>query len=350
MILRVAVAIAVLALAFGVLLPQMADYGEAWDAITTMDAGVIVLLALVACWNLFTYWPVLVLAQPGLRLREAAVVNQASTAVANTVPAGAAVAVGVTFRMLRAWGFTSESITNQTLVTGLWNQFVKFGMPVLGMVAVAISGDVDSSVIRLSVWGVAALAATVAVGAVALRAEHSTARLGALLDRCVGQILRALGRPRDTQIQAWLLRLRIQLRMLLHARALPLSAAALVSHLSLFLVLLVAIRAVGVSSAQLSWTAVLLGFALVRLLSAIPITPGGVGVVELGYLGFLGQSTTGDVDSDLAAAVLLFRAITYMLPVVLGGAAWLVFQRTPHWRHEANSRGLVATGDRLVAT
>jgi putative heme transporter len=53
-----------------------------------------------------------------------------------------------------------------------------------------------------------------------------------------------------------------------------LTLATLVSHLSLFLVLLLALRHVGVGESQVSWVEVLAAFAFVRLLSAFPITPG----------------------------------------------------------------------------
>ena len=50
--------------------------------------------------------------------------------------------------------------------------------------------------------------------------------------------------------------------------------AAYVSELSVFLVLLVALRAVGVDSSQVSWSVVLASFSLVRILQSVPITPG----------------------------------------------------------------------------
>jgi uncharacterized membrane protein YbhN (UPF0104 family) len=62
-----------------------------------------------------------------------------------------------------------------------------------------------------------------------------------------------------------------------------LTLTTLVSHLSLFLVLLLALRHVGVAESQVSWIEVLAAFSLVRLLSAFPITPGGLGVVELAW-------------------------------------------------------------------
>src|SRR6266540_512476 len=66
-----------------------------------------------------------------------------------------------------------------------------------------------------------------------------------------------------------------------------LTVSALVSHFALYLVLLLALRHVGVSEREINWAQVLGVFAFVRLISAFPITPGGIGLVELGYIGGL---------------------------------------------------------------
>lgn len=84
-LLQVAVALAAVALVFGFAIPRLADYGAAWRAVTTLGAAEVATVLLAGLGNLVSYWPALVLALPGLRLREAALVNHASTAVANTV-------------------------------------------------------------------------------------------------------------------------------------------------------------------------------------------------------------------------------------------------------------------------
>lgn len=338
---RFVIATAVLVVVFGFAMPRIADYGEAWDAIVAMTAPELAVLAIAGLWNLFTYWPVLMLALPGLRLREAAVVNQASTAVANTVPAGSAVAVAVTFRILRGWGFTTESITNQTVLTGAWNQLVKLAMPVIALLIVAATGELQGRFVDLALWGVTVLCLFIGVSFVVLRIPRATERVGAALDLWVSYLFRAVGRPRTTAIQPWLVRLRAQMIGLLRHRAPALSAAAIVSHLSLYLMLLACIRVIGLSAEELSWSKVLVGFALVRLLSAIPVTPGGVGVVELGYVGFLATGDADGLESAVTAAVLVFRAITYALPVALGAPAWILYQGADSWRHPPNSRGTV---------
>jgi hypothetical protein len=48
--------------------------------------------------NLVTYWLANMAALPGLGLGHAAVLTQTTTSVANTLPAGGAIAVGLTYR------------------------------------------------------------------------------------------------------------------------------------------------------------------------------------------------------------------------------------------------------------
>lgn len=346
-LLRVGLALVVLIVVFGFALPGTADYGEAWATIADMTAVELGVIALAGLWNLVTYWPMMTLALPGLKLREAAVVNQASTAVANTVPAGAAISFGVTHEMLRSWGFTSPSIASHILATGLWNTLVKFGLPVIAVVAVAATGELEGSLVKLALVGLGVIGAVLATGVFALRAETSTRQVGGWLDRLVGAPigrLRRRSRPAGGGIEGWLVGVRAQMLDLVYSTGYRITAAAVVSHLSLYAVLVITLRNVGVSEAEASWAKVLAGFAFVRLLSAIPITPGGVGIVELGYVGFLATGAAAGLDSQIAAAVLVFRAVTYVLPIGLGAVAWLVFRSARSWHQPPNTRGGISDG------
>ena len=67
------------------------------------------------------------------------------------------------------------------------------------------------------------------------------------------------------------------------------------------------------------------GWALVRMVASIPITPGGVGIVELGLTGALvgfGGTTRGVV-----AAVLVYRFLTVVPTLALGLLAAFTFRR-----------------------
>jgi uncharacterized membrane protein YbhN (UPF0104 family) len=77
---------------------------------------------------------------------------------------------------------------------------------------------------------------------------------------------------------------------LLAARDWRITAATVASYLTLWLVLLACLRGTGLSQTQMPWQTSLAAFAFIRLLTALPITPGGLGVTGLGLVGILAAS------------------------------------------------------------
>jgi uncharacterized protein (TIRG00374 family) len=112
---------------------------------------------------------------------------------------------------------------------------------------------------------------------------------------------------------------------LVEHRWIAITATTLVSHLSLYLVLLVTLRHVGVSNDEVSWAQVLAVFAFARLATAIPLTPGGAGVVEAVLIG--GLVTAGGAKPQVVAAVLVYRALTWLLPIPIGVVCFLWWRR-----------------------
>ena len=120
-----------------------------------------------------------------------------------------------------------------------------------------------------------------------------------------------------------------QARGLIAARGWRITAATVASHLLLWVVLLTCLRAVGLSQAEVPWQTSLAAFAVVRVLTVLPLTPGGVGITELGLVGFLAAGTGHPVSAQVTAAVLLYRAVTYLPPIPLGAAACLAWRHAP---------------------
>jgi uncharacterized membrane protein YbhN (UPF0104 family) len=97
-------------------------------------------------------------------------------------------------------------------------------------------------------------------------------------------------------------------------------------------VLLLALRFAGVDAGQAGWVEVLAVFSFARLLTAIPFTPGGLGVIELALI--TGIAATGGERAEVAAGVLIFRALTFVLPIPLGLATYVFWRRNTSWRRE----------------
>jgi putative heme transporter len=329
---KTALAVAVVVAVFGFFFPRLASYRDVWSTIQRLSPTEIAVLVVVSSWNLLTYWLFNISALPGLRIREAAVSNLASTAVANTVPAGAAVGIGVTASTLSSWGFDAAAITRFTLVTGIWNNFVKLGLPVVALGVLASSGEVTRGLGIASVIGLAVLVASMTLLALMLRSDSLAGRIGGWLARPVNAIRRLARRPEVSDLPDRAADFRRDVVELVRRRWPAITATCAVSHLSLWLVLLLSVRAVGLSESDVGWAQTLAAFAFVRLLSAVPVTPGGVGVAELGLTAALAHGLSDALAARAAAAVLLFRALTWFVPIPLGLAAYAFWNRNESWR------------------
>ncbi len=334
-VVQAVVSLAVVGAIFFGVLPQVTDLGEVGSEIAAMTAIEIGTLLVVAAWNLLTYLFVWVACLPGLSYGQAMVVTQSTTAVANTVPAGSAVSIGLGYSMFSSWGFKRSAITLALLVSGIWNNFVKLGLPVLALALLAVAGETSAGRIVAALLGIAALLAVVAIFTAALRTEAAARKVGLVAQRVAAPAARLLRRRPPEGWDTAVRRFRSKTILLLSSRWHWLTLATFVSHLSLYLVLLVSLRHVGVSDNEVSWVEVLAAFAFVRLLSAIPITPGGLGVIELGLIAAL--VTAGGERPEVVASVLVYRSLTYLLPIPVGIACYGVWRRNKRWRRASPS-------------
>jgi uncharacterized membrane protein YbhN (UPF0104 family) len=287
-------------------------------------------------WNLATYQFVMVTTMPGMRLREATVSTMTTTAVSNTVVGGAALSLGLTYAMNSSRGFSRSRTSVSLLLSGLWNNFAKLALPVLALAMLALTSSTPSPGRVVSgLVGVAALVAAVVLLGLLLRSRESAARIGTGAGRVASALRRPFGKP---PVEGWdraTTKFRDRTVLLLRARWHWLTLATVVSQLSLFVVLLVALRAVGVDAQDVGAIEALAVFAFARLLTAIPFTPGGLGVIELALI--TGLSAAGGARAEVAAAVLIFRGLTYVLPILLGVIAYLFWRHDKSWRRAPNS-------------
>jgi uncharacterized membrane protein YbhN (UPF0104 family) len=322
-------------------IPKLADYSAVWDTIHAMTWLEIATLIAATVFNLFTYWWQNMASLPGLRTAQAAVCNQTTTTVADTVPAGGYIALGLTYAIYRSWGFSNGAITLSVLVTGVWNIFMKLGLPILALAALAVTGEATASLVTAAAIGVAILVAGVVLFALILWKESLARRIGSFFSRWANK---ALGVIRKGPVDDWgeaAVRFRQNSIELVRTRWLALTATTVLSHLALYFILLLALRHVGVSEAELSWAQVLGVFAFGRLLTAVPLTPGGLGVIELSYIGGLILAGRGHADvspdvfrAQVAAAVLVFRLLTYGIQIPLGGFTYVIWRTNTRWRKE----------------
>ena len=339
-VLRAAVSAALIAAAFGFALPHVASYRNVWASIQAMTWPYVLLVATVAAASMVAYWVTIRAVLPWIRLRQAATVSLGSNAVANTLPAGGALAMGVSWAMLSSWGLSTAGYVLYTLVTGIWNVFGLLGLPVVALAVLATASRPDAILITAAAVGLALLAAMALGLGLLLRSQAFALRAGRALQRPLAVASRLARRPPPADVAGALAGFRDRAGALLAARGWRITAATMASHLTLWLVLLACLRATGVSQAQVPWQTSLAAFAFIRLLTALPITPGGLGITELGLVGVLAAGAGHTVSVQVTAAVLLYRAVTYLPSIPLGALACLI------WRH---APALISTSSRTPA-
>lgn len=331
LLIRAALALGVVIAVFVGILPRVADLSSVWTHVNGVGALGFAWLALVAVASLLTYGFVLMSVMPGLTLGQAMVVSQSSTAVANTMPAGGALAIGVSYRFYGSWGFGRPAITRNVLLTGVWNVLCKLAFPVVALALVVAFGQANGGLVAASLVGLVVLTATVAIGVAMLRSERAACAVGqwtgSAFERMRGWLRRS---PHANEGGEVAVRFRTDTIGLLRERAGRLTVTMVLFHASVFLVLLVSLRSVGVTAGEVSWIEVLAAFALARLASAVPITPGGIGLVELGLTGAL--IAAGGPSAEVVAGVLVFRMLSFFLPLPLGVVTYGIWRRNQSWR------------------
>jgi uncharacterized protein (TIRG00374 family) len=310
---------------FGLVLPRIASYEDVAAELGRLSGTALAELIAVAVVNVATFAPPWMTAFPSLGFRRAILLTQASTAMASVVPGGEAVGAGFSVGMLRAWGYSRGTIAAGLAVLTSLNLLTKVVFAVSAIVALLLTGAEAGPLGLLTAIGVAVAAAAVTVAVLFLRSDASARRLGELGNALFERTRRLLRRAPGQPLADRLVHFRKETAGLLGRRGLSLAFWMLLGNFTVFVVLLVALRAVGISSDEINGVNAFAAWALVRLVTAIPITPGGIGIVELGLTGAL--VAAGGNQTEVVTAVLLYRAFTWLPPIVIGMPSLLLWRR-----------------------
>jgi uncharacterized membrane protein YbhN (UPF0104 family) len=326
---------------FAFAIPRFADYGDVWAAIKTLTPIETLSLTAATVFNLFTYWMANQAALPGLRLSQSAVVTQTTTSVANTLPAGGAIAVGVTYAVLGSWGFTAGEATLYVGVTGIWNIFTKLALPVIALALLVVTGHVYPALVGAAAVGIAVLGVAVVLLVLVFRSKAMARRVGEFVGRVISAILKPFRKGPIVGLGDRAVKFRKETIVLVSRRWIRLTWTTLLSHLALFFVLLLSLRSMGVSEQEVPAVEIFAVFAFSRLLSSVPITPGGVGVIDLGYIGGL-SAFYPDEKAAIVAGVLIFRVLTYGVQIPIGAFTYFIWRGKKGWMRDTPPPGSIA--------
>ncbi len=305
-------------------IPQFANYSEAWDAIQKMSPGWWVALGIATVVNQMSYvWPYQAVLRH-LRYRHGLMETQTTSAISNTVPAGGAVAIGMTFKMFGSFGFSPVAISTAVVTTGVWIMSFKLGFPIVAVVLVGVTGQDTAGAVGAAVLGVVVIVVWDCCSgwcSGARRALCGSAGWGQ--GPQLG--LHFVHKPRSDRVQKSVLHFRDETNDIIHQRGWLLTLAVLASQGSVIVLVFFCTRSVGITAKEVSDLEVLLAIAVARLVGVIPLTPGGLGTIDAAFIGML--TALGANSSVALAADMIWRVTTYFPPIFVGLLTYVIWKR-----------------------
>ncbi|HET8601939.1 MAG TPA: lysylphosphatidylglycerol synthase transmembrane domain-containing protein [Segeticoccus sp.] len=322
-VVQVVLGLALAGVLLGVALPRLTStsWGHVADTIGTVGLPTAVGLFVLMLAGLWAYTFTLTGSLPGLTHPRALVVNVAGSAVGNLLPGGGAAGVAVTYLMCRSWGFSRRDISTSIIVSGVWNILARVALPVVGLaVLIASPVSLPSAVVRGGLVGAVGGAALLAVFVGVVASEATANRVGHALDVALTPLSRRLRKGKDVNIDALIADLRRRMASVVHTGWAAMTGG-LVGFFGLyFLLFWLCLAAVGV---HLSPAQVFAAYAVGRLLTAVGITPGGLGFTETGTALVL--TSWGAHPTAAVAGVVLFSLYSHLAELPLGALGWLAW-------------------------
>ncbi|GLY31898.1 YbhN family protein [Kineosporia sp. NBRC 101731] len=245
---------------------------------------------------------------PGLSVGRALSLCFAGSAVANSLPLGGALSYGVSAAMIRSWGFDARAMTSYFTLNQVSTVLLRVGFGTVSLTGFLLYGpgaEIASAPVMISAGAgvvLLVLCGILARGRVSRRVGERAGAVVAALREDMGKALRRSG----IQLVLSGLGYMVLLGVLLDTCLLGLGV-----HQPFLLILAV----VGIE----------------RMITTVPLTPGGAGAAELTIFSCLTAAAVAPTSA--LAGALLYRFFTFLLEIPVGAAVivgWrLRHQATP---------------------
>jgi len=307
-------------LALYVVLPSLIRVIGAWPRLRTANP---VWLAVAAVAETASFACTFALQRLALRTKRWFVVagaGLAGNALTNVLPGGDAAGANLQYRMLTTAGIDPSVAAGGLTASALLGLGGLLALPILTLPAVLSGSGIKPGLVYAALLGTVGFV-LFAIGAFVILA---TDRPLAMFGRIVQRVWNKIARRREPVVGLD--------QRILHERDVILSVLGRNAHKAVLLIvgrigldygcLLAALRATGSNPRP---SLVLLAYSAATIIALVPITPGGLGIVEASLSGMLvlaGISAPGALVATLA-----YRLASYWLPDAAGSVAYFVFRQ-----------------------
>jgi uncharacterized protein (TIRG00374 family) len=314
------IAVVVAGLALYVALPALARVAGAWPQLLKLSPGWLVFAFLAEVSSFVCTFALELLVLRTKSWFAVVTAGLAGNAVSNLLPGGDAAGADLQFHMLAATGIDGDSIAGGLTAASVLNVGGLLALPVFTLPAVQSGSHISPGLLHAALLGAAGFVLFSLGGVIALKTDKPVELIGRFLQWLCNRF--AHRRPPVTDVEERVLRQRDAIRTTLGKSG---RSAVLLVAGRLFLdyfCLLAALRATGGTPRP---GLVLLAYAAAGIVALVPLTPGGLGVVEASLSGML--VLAGVKPSSALLATLVYRLASYWFPLLSGGVAYGMFRR-----------------------
>lgn len=316
------VMVALLYYAFFVVLPNEIDWDDVTAALSALSATQVVVLGLSGVIVMaFLGWASKA-SLPGLSLYQGFESSGTSQMTAFVVPPPGDYVIR--FSMYRTYGFTDAQSGVSVLIAMVLRYVTVFFMPVLGYGVALVGGVAPPDGLAWFIGLTVAWVAAVLLLRRIIRSDSAAHAVGRWISSAVSRVMRWFHRTPAKDLEASVVDFGFKTRGTIEENRLSLAASNLGWGLSNALVLGLAIRFSGLDSSTISLAAIFLATGVLMVVNMLPI-PGKNAIVAPAMFTMLGLATTAD-QSDLTAALVLYRVVTWIEPMLFGVILFLLWR------------------------
>ena len=324
-ILRASIILVVLFVVFGLILPQYVDYREVAATLAALTVPQIVVMTLIALVGWFVSGLLFAVVVPGLPPLKA---NQAWLIVAGigaSIPFGPW-NLGIIWVVLRGWGIAAQEATSGVALYGTLNTLGRFALPLIAAILVVADGGLtegNRAVRLITLISSVIFVVSAVVLLLVVRSRSAADRIGRISGRIVYRVLAWLNRPERPDIDGAIHRFQSGVGEIVYRRGALGLLTTVLSQFPWVFCLIVALRFTGVPEDVLPPIAVFAVYALVFVITIIPIAPGGAGVPEMLFIAGLSSIAGESWTAAITAGVFLYRIYYWLIPIPL---AWILLK------------------------
>ena len=293
-------------------------------ALTSLaNLPVLAVVALVAAslFNIGVYPLTVLVSVPGLRYWPGFIERQVGFLISSSIPGGGVFAVGAQYRILSYYRVSPARSAAAVSADAVWVYLFTLIMPAAAVLFVAMEGRQIAGYVTLAVVALVAVLISIFLIFIVLRSETGAVQVSRMAHRVADPFFHRFKKtPPD--FETALLTFRHTAYELVTTRWKAITLTNALAQLAPLLVLVVALIGLGAyPGGELTLAEIFAAYSIAILLVSIPISPGGLGTVDLALVSLLKGF---GAEAEIALAADLIWRLAWFLPQILAGVGSMI--------------------------